>query len=275
MKIDSHHHLWQYSEQEYDWIDDSMSVLKADFVVKELETQLANSGIDGSVVVQARQSLQETYWLCELAEQTDKIKGIVGWVDLRSETLEADLIELKRFPKLKGFRHVLQGETDPDFMTSPKFINGLKLLEKHGYCYDLLIFSHQLPKAVEMLSHVSNLKVVIDHIAKPEIKSGDNFEQWQQGMAELAANPNIYCKVSGMVTEANWVNWQKSDFKPYLNSVHKLFGEDRLMFGSDWPVCLVAASYDQVKTIVEEFISSKNISKDKTLGTNATRFYQL
>lgn len=275
MKIDSHHHLWRYSEQEYDWIDDNMSVLKADFVVKELEAQLASAKIDGSIVVQARQSLEETYWLCELAQQTDTIKGIVGWVDLRSATLDADLAELKQFSKLKGFRHVLQGETDPDFMTSPDFINGLKLLEKYGYSYDLLIFSHQLPKAIEMLSHVPNLKVVIDHIAKPEIKSGEHFEQWQQGMSALAKNPNIYCKVSGMVTEADWQNWQTSDFTPYLNSVYQQFGEDRLMFGSDWPVCLVAATYKQVKSIIDEFTADKNIAKDKVFGSNAIRFYQV
>lgn len=275
MKIDAHHHLWQYNAEEYDWIDDSMSVIRRSFLPAELTVELTQNGIDGSVVVQARQSLEETCWLIELANQTPEIKGVVGWIDLKADDLEAQLKQFKTEPKLKGFRHVLQGEPDP-FMLDDKFIAGLKLLAKYDFTYDLLVFAPQLPTAIKMLEQVPELKVVIDHIAKPDIKGSTGFTEWQQGMETLASNPTTYCKVSGMVTEADWQNWQESDFKPYMQVVFDAFGEQRIMFGTDWPVCLVAAEYSQVKAIAENYVLERNAEcLEDVFGANAARFYNL
>ena len=276
MYIDAHHHLWNYDASEYDWIDDSMAVLKKDFLIQELEKTLAQNGFSSSIAVQARQSMEETLWLLELAEQTQLIKGVVGWIDLRSDNLAQQLDELSEYAKLVGFRHVLQGETDPAFMENPDFIRGLKMLAERGYRYDLLIFAHQLPAAAEMLAKVPNLNVVIDHIAKPNIKSRTDFDTWQQGMAVLAHNKACYCKLSGMVTEADWVNWTDMDLQPYMKTVWNLFGAERIMFGSDWPVCLVAAQYERVKQTVIDFINARSPEDlPLVMGGNAKRFYQL
>ncbi len=276
MYIDAHHHLWNYDPVEYDWVDDAMAVLKKDFLIRDLEKTLHQNGFSSSVAVQARQSIEETLWLLALAEQTDLIKGVVGWIDLRSDTLAKQLDELSQHKKLVGFRHVIQGESDPAFMQNPDFIRGLKMLADRDYRYDLLIFAHQLSAAAEMLEQVPNLHVVIDHIAKPDIKSRSDFDTWQQGMAVLAHNTNCYCKLSGMVTEADWGNWQTSDFQPYMKTVWDLFGQDRIMFGSDWPVCLVAAEYQEVKELVLDFVTTQNPQANSlVLGENAQRFYQL
>jgi L-fuconolactonase len=276
MYIDAHHHLWHFDSVEYDWIDESMSVLKRDFLVEELEKTLIINGFDASVVVQARQSLQETRWLVELAQSTEVIKGVVGWIDLKSNDLPQLLDELSTCKKLVGFRHVIQGESDPTFMENPDFIRGLSILADRGYRYDLLIFAHQLPAAAKMLAQVPNLSVVIDHIAKPDIKTRIDFDKWQQGMAQLASNPNCYCKLSGMVTEADWSSWNSADFQPYMKTVWDLFGAKRIMFGSDWPVCLVAAHYHEVKQLVIDFIESHSpAAEGYVFGKNAKQFYQL
>jgi len=276
MYIDAHHHLWNYDPVKYDWIDDSMAVLKKDFLIRDLEKTLHHNGFSSSVAVQARQSIEETSWLLALAEQTDLIKGVVGWIDLRSDTLAQQLDELAKYKKLVGFRHVIQGESDPAFMQNPDFIRGLKMLSDRGYRYDLLIFAHQLSAAAEMLEQVPNLHVVIDHIAKPDIKSTSDFDAWQQGMAVLAHNEHCYCKLSGMVTEADWLTWTDTDLQPYMKTVWDLFGQQRIMFGSDWPVCLVAAKYQEVKQVVLDFVSRQNPNAKKlVMGENAQRFYQL
>lgn len=276
MYIDAHHHLWNYDPVEYDWIDDSMAILKKDFLIKDLEKTLHHNGFSSSIVVQARQSMEETLWLLTLAEQTNLIKGVVGWIDLKSDTLAQQLDELAKYKKLVGFRHVIQGENDPAFMQNPDFIRGLQMLADRGYCYDLLVFAHQLPAAAEMLAQIPNLHVVIDHIAKPDIKSRSDFDTWQQNMALLAHNAKCYCKLSGMVTEADWLNWHSDDFHPFMQTVLDLFGQDRIMFGSDWPVCLVAADYDQVKSLVLDFINVQAPdAKELILGQNAHKFYQL
>lgn len=276
MYIDAHHHLWAFDPIEYNWIDDSMAVLKQDFQLKELEQTLKKNGFSGSIAVQARQSMEETLWLVNLAEQSNLIRGVVGWIDLKSEELVTQLATLTTHKKLVGFRHVIQAETDPDFMRSPAFIRGLKTLAQQGYRYDLLIYAHQLPAAIEMLTHVPNLHVVIDHIAKPNIKSGEAFEQWQNNMKILAENPHCYCKLSGMVTEADWQNWTTFDIQPYMKTVIDLFGIDRVMFGSDWPVCLVAGEYQTIKQLVLDFIEQFSPSaKEKIFGLNARHFYQV
>jgi len=276
MYIDAHHHLWAFDPVEYDWIDDSMAVLKQDFQLKELEQTLNQNGFLGSIAVQARQSMEETLWLANLASRSDLIKGVVGWIDLKSEQLLEQLSALTSHKKLVGFRHVIQVETDPDFMRNPDFIRGLKILADKGYSYDLLIFSHQLPAAIEMLAHVPNLHVVIDHIAKPNIKSGQGFEQWQQNMKILAQNPNCYCKLSGMVTEADWLSWTSEDIQPYMRTVLDLFTTKRVMFGSDWPVSLVAGEYQTIKQLVLDFILSyAPQAKEDIFGNNARHFYQV
>lgn len=276
MYIDAHHHLWSYNPVEYDWIDESMAVLKKDFLISELEKTLHHNGFSSSVAVQARQSMEETLWLLALAHQTDLIKGVVGWIDLKSAALSQQLDELAAYKKLVGFRHVIQGEEDPAFMQNTDFIRGLKLIADKGYRYDLLIYAHQLPAAAKMLEQVPNLHVVIDHIAKPDIKSKTDFTFWHDGMETLAKHSNCYCKLSGMVTEANWLSWENSDFLPYMETVWKLFGQQRIMFGSDWPVCLVAADYQQVKQLVLDFISTHGPETNKLImGENAKRFYQL
>ncbi len=276
MYIDAHHHLWQFTPEEYDWIDNSMTVLQKDFLVKDLQDTLSNNGFSASIAVQARQSIQETRWLLALAETTDLIKGVVGWIDLKSDTLAQQLDELADYDKLVGFRHVLQGENDQEFMKHPDFIRGLEMLADRGYRYDLLIFAEQIPAAIEMLKKVPNLHVVIDHIAKPNIKTARDLDRWQQGMTLLAKNPNCYCKLSGMVTEANWQHWNPADFQPYMKTVLSLFGEQRIMFGSDWPVCLVAATYQQVKQLISDFINvHAPAAKSKIFSDNARRFYQL
>lgn len=276
MYIDAHHHLWNYDPVEYDWIDDSMAILKKDFLIKDLEKTLHHNGFSSSIAVQARQSMEETLWLLTLAEQTNLIKGVVGWIDLKSDTLAQQLDELAKYKKLVGFRHVIQGENDPAFMQNPDFIRGLQMLADRGYRYDLLVFAHQLPAAAEMLAQIPSLHVVIDHIAKPDIKSRSDFDTWQQNMVLLAHNAKCYCKLSGMVTEADWLNWHSDDFHPFMQTVLDLFGQDRIMFGSDWPVCLVAADYEQVKSLVLDFINVQAPdAKELILGQNAHKFYQL
>ena len=276
MYIDAHHHLWRFDPVEYDWIDDSMSVLRKDFLIKELEKTLYKNGFSSSIVVQARQSLEETHWLLDIAKQTDLIKGVVGWIDLKSKRLAQHLEAFTQREKLVGFRHVIQGEEDEDFLLNPDFIRGLKIIADKGYRYDLLIFANQLESAEKMLAQVPNLHVVIDHIAKPDIKSKGDFDIWRKGMAKLAEYPNCHCNLSGMVTEADWKNWQGADFQPYMKTVLALFGENRLMFGSDWPVCLVAVEYETVKKLVIDFLSvyAPN-AKNSILGENACHFYQI
>ncbi len=276
MRIDSHHHLWQYDPVEYDWIDEDMARLKQDFLISDLKETLVNNQIDGSVVVQARQSMEETLWLLSLANECSEIKGVVGWIDLKAADLESQLTSLKPYEKLVGFRHVLQGETDPNFMLDPAFIGGLKLLAQYGFTYDLLIYADQLPTALEMLKQVPDLPVVIDHIAKPNIKTGEGFYKWKLAMESLSKNPNIYCKVSGMVTEANWHNWRYQLFIPYLTTIFECFGNGRIMFGSDWPVCLVAGEYSEIKQIIDNYLSVKDEDTlAKIFGLNAVNFYQL
>ncbi len=275
MTIDSHQHFWQYDPVRDAWIDDSMKILQRDFLPADLEKELPSNGVDGCVAVQADQSEAETLFLLDLAEKNNFIKGVVGWADLRSEDLESRLDYFSKYPKLKGFRHIVQGEAEVNFMLRKDLKRGISLLEKYGFTYDILVFPHQLGAALELARHFPQQKFVIDHLAKPYIKDGF-FDGWAALMAELGRLENVWCKLSGLVTEADWKGWKYRDFLPYLDHVFQVFKIEKLMYGSDWPVCLLAADYGGVKSIVERYLSSSpEASRAGVWGGNASNFYNL
>lgn len=275
MTIDSHQHFWKYNPQRHEWINDEMSVIQRDFLPSDLEPILKQNNIDGCVAVQADQSEAETDFLLELAEKNSFIKGVVGWVDLLADDVYESLEHYAEFTKVKGFRHIVQGESDSEFMLRPKFKNGITELGAYDFTYDILIYHFQLEQAINLVKLFPDQKFVIDHIAKPDIKSGE-YTEWQINIKKIALHQNVYCKISGMVTEGEWQGWKTSDFKIYLDTVVKAFGTDRLMYGSDWPVCLVAGNYQEQLNIVQEYFSSfSTLEKKKIMGGNAVKFYQL
>lgn len=274
MKVDTHQHYWKYHPVKDAWITDDMKRLQRDFMPADVKPLMDDCKIDVCVAVQADQSDAETTFLLDLAEQNTFIAGVVGWVDLLSKSLQEKLESYLPFTKLKGFRHIVQAEGN-GFLLDDNFQSGVKQLAKFGYTYDLLIKPHQLNEAKIFLNHVSEQPIVIDHIAKPNIKAG-NIEEWEKGMRALAQFPNVLCKISGMVTEANWHSWRQDDFKHYLDVIVETFGTDRILFGSDWPVCLVAANYKQVYDLVENYFSSFSTSEqEKFWSKNAIAFYNL
>ena len=273
MKIDAHQHFWHYNPDEHVWMTDAMSGLKRDFLPADLAPLLAQVGLDGSIAVQARQTLQETEWLLELADRRDFIKGVVGWVDLRSADVEAQLATYAQHRKLKGVRHVVHDEPDDEFMLRAEFLRGLGKLQALGLAYDLLLFPKHLPVAVEVVKQFPAQRFVLDHIAKPFIKDRV-ISPWDEQLRGLAQFDNVYCKVSGMVTEADWQRWQPADFRPYLDIVLDCFGVERVMFGSDWPVCTLAGTYEEVFQIVQGYIQQLSGEiQGKILGGNAAGFY--
>ncbi|RME83824.1 MAG: amidohydrolase [Caldilineae bacterium] len=275
MKIDAHQHFWKYSPHEYGWIDPTWTQLKQDRLPEHLAPLLYEARLDGTVAVQARQTLQETAWLLQLADEYAFIKGVVGWVDLCSPDVDAQLRRFAGHPKFKGVRHVVQDEPDDDFMLRSDFQRGLSLLAEYGLTYDILIFPRHLPVAVQLVERFPEQPFVLDHLAKPFIRDG-LLEPWAGYIRQLARHPNVYCKVSGMVTEADWHGWQPQDFGPYLDVVFDAFGCDRLMFGSDWPVCTLAATYGQVRDVVADYASSLSAQEQAALwGETALRFYGL
>lgn len=275
MKIDSHQHFWHYCEIKHSWINDQMSAIKKNFLPEDLKTELNDKGIDGCVAVQADQNESETDFLIAQSKQHNFIKGVVGWVDLRAENIDERLAHYSKEKIIKGFRHVVQDEPNVDFMMLPKFQNGISKLEKYGFTYDILIFPSQLHAALDTVKKFPNQKFVVDHIAKPNIREGQ-FSDWKKGMEALATQDNVSCKLSGMVTEADWKNWKQEDFTPYLDSVIDMFGIDRVMYGSDWPVSLIEWTYGEVKGIVDTHVAnfSEN-EKEKIYGKNAIEFYSL
>ena len=276
MKIDSHQHFWHFNTRDYGWMGDNMSNIKRNFLPAELAHTLQSEGFDGSIAVQARQSLAETNWLLDLANENPIIKGVVGWVDLQSENAQHAIETFAAHPKAVGVRHVLHDEVDDDFMLRPEFVRGVKLLEQYNLTYDLLIFAKHLPNTLKFVEQFSENQIfVVDHIAKPSIKA-QLLEPWTENMRLLAKHSNVYCKVSGMVTEADWENWQYEDFVPYLDVVFEAFGSDRILIGSDWPVCLVAGSYHEIMNIVKKYIQKFDIeTQNKVLGLNAMKAYKL
>lgn len=249
--------------------------IRRDFLPGDLEPFLQESGLDASIAVQARQSLRETEWLLELAASVPRICGVVGWVDLRSPAVDHDLERFAANPKFCGVRHVVQDEPDDEFMLRADFLRGIAALKAQDIVYDLLIFPKQLPAAIQLVRRFPEQRFVLDHIAKPPIREG-LLEPWREQLFELAACQNVYCKVSGMVTEAQWDSWKPEDFKPYLDTVFEAFDTDRLMFGSDWPVCLLAASYKEVFGLVNNYISGLDErARQAVLGTTAARVYKI
>ncbi len=275
LKIDSHQHFWKFDPVRDSWITDDMSVIQKDFLPEDLQPVLLQNNIDGCVAVQACQSEEETNFLISLAEKNDFIKGVVGWVDLQKENVTERLSSFSKFKKLKGFRHVLQGETDRQLMLRPNFERGITALKEFDFTYDILIFADQLKFIPEFAEAFPDQKFVIDHLAKPNIKE-QKIDDWRKDMMAFSSYKNLYCKISGMVTEADWKGWTKKDFAPYLDTIVEVFGMDRIMFGSDWPVCLVAASYKEMLDIVKDYFSSFSLNEqDKFFGGNAIEFYNL
>ncbi len=274
MHIDAHQHFWIYNPAEYDWIDDSMSALRRDFLPADLKPEL-DRNFQGSVAVQARQTLEETRWLLKLAESFPSILGVVGWADLRSPGIRSQLKTLARNPKLVGVRHIVQSEPDDRFLLQPEFLRGIAALEEFDLAYDILIYTKHLSIAAEFVKRFPRQRFVLDHLAKPPIKSGQ-VNSWTNGIRRLAEFPNVFCKLSGLVTEADWQHWQPEQIVPFLDVAVESFGPDRLMIGSDWPVCLVAASYSRVIEVVKTYLLEKQPEcRESVLGDNAQRFWRL
>jgi L-fuconolactonase len=275
MKIDSHQHFWIYNPIRDSWIDDSMKILRRNFLPEDLYPIIKEQNIDGTITVQADQSEDETNFLLKLADENDWIVGVVGWIDLMGDDIERRLEHFSSLKKLKGFRHIVQAEPDNNFMLNEKFQNGISRLKHFNFTYDILVFPHQLPAAIKLSEKHPEQKFILDHIAKPFIKKNE-IEPWASEIRELARNKNVFCKISGIVTEADHKNWKPEDIYPYLDVVFESFGYDRLLFGSDWPVCLLAGTYKQVINLIEEY--TRNISpeeKEKIFGINARLFYNI
>jgi L-fuconolactonase len=274
-KIDAHQHFWHYAPEAFDWINEEMAVIRRDFLPGDLKPELDAAGYDGCVAVQAPQTEAETEFLLGLAAQHDFIRGVVGWVDLRAGNAEERLAHFAQFPKLVGVRHIVQAEPDDEFLLDPAFSRGVGLLGQFNLTYDILIYPRHLPVAARFAARFPNQPFVLDHLAKPFIKD-HQIEPWARHLRELAQHENVYCKLSGMVTEADWLVWDRDDFTPYLDVALEAFGPGRLMIGSDWPVCKVAAGYGEVMALVEEYISRLSPTENAAiLGENAIRFYRL
>lgn len=274
MRIDAHQHFWNYRPEEYGWIDESMEALRRDFTPGDLKPLLEEHGFDGSVAVQARQHLGETEYLLRLADEYDNfILGVVGWVDLRASDVGEQLDRFRSHPRFVGVRHVVQDEPDQRFLMREDFLRGVSLLG--DLTYDILVYPNQLPAALDFVERFPDHRLVLDHIAKPYIVRGE-LEPWASQIRALAESSNVYCKVSGMVTEADWKEWKQEDFSPYLDVVFEAFGPKHIMVGSDWPVCTLAASYGEVLDIVSTYIEPlPDDDQAAVLGGTAQKFYEL
>jgi L-fuconolactonase len=275
MNIDAHQHFWKFDAARDTWITDPMQAIRKDFLPNDLAPELKANGIDACITVQADSSENDTRFLLDLAENNPQIAGVVGWVDLRSPQLEERLKAFSKFPKLRGFRHVAQSETDNRFLVQPEFTAGISRLREFNFTYDILVLPRQLPAAIDLVAMFPEQRFVIDHLGKPDVRTRTST-RWAILIKKLACNPNVYAKISGLVTEADWYRWKPADFAPFLDAAFESFGPDRLMFGSDWPVCRVAATYSQVRQALAEYVE-KNApaAKAKIFGENAARFYNI
>jgi L-fuconolactonase len=274
MRIDAHHHFWRYSPAEYGWIDGSMAAIRRDFLPEDLLTEIAEAGVDSVISVQASQTLAETEWLLGMAEDHPWIRGVVGWVPLADPTAPALLDRLAANPALRAVRHILQAEPD-SYMDGTGFNSGLAGLRSTQLAYDILIYHHQLPAAIRLVDRHPDQRFILDHIAKPDIRGGV-LQPWARDLAELARRPHVFCKLSGVVTEADYTSWSYAQILPYLETALAAFGPQRMMFGSDWPVCRVAVSYaDWVRT-VERFAASLTEAEQQALfAETAVQAYRL
>jgi L-fuconolactonase len=273
--IDAHHHVWHYSPEDFGWINDEMELLRQDFLPGDLIHELAAVGLDGSVAVQARQSVEETRWLLACAGQNPEIRGVVGWLPLAEASLGGTLIEFRDASLLKGVRHVVQNEPDPNFLLGRVFNAGIDSLLDTGLVYDVLIFADHLPVASRFVAQHPQQSFVLDHMAKPNLRL-HKFQPWANDLARFAENANVCCKLSGIVTEAHWTRWTAEELQPYLDHALRVFGPERLLAGSDWPVCLVASGYQRWwSTLMEWARSLPDEAREAILGGNAIRVYRL
>ena len=272
--IDAHVHFWEYDKIKDSWITDEMKLLQSDFLAYHLQPVLKENNINGVVAIQADQSEKETLFLLGLARENAIIKGIVGWIDLQNENLENELFYYSKYNIIKGFRHLVQDEPH-DFLQNKRFQNGIKALQVFGFTYDILIYENQLKQAVEFVNKFPDQKFIMDHCAKPSIKN-NRIKEWRSLINEMAKNENVFCKLSGLITEAKWNCWKEKDFYPYLDVVFESFGTDRLLFGSDWPVMLVSGTYNKWKKLLENYMINFSIAeKQKVFEENAIKFYNL
>jgi L-fucono-1,5-lactonase len=273
--IDSHQHFWQVGRFEYPWMTPEIELLCRDYLPEMLEPVLQRNGVAQTVLVQASNSFEETQWLLELADENPFIGGVVGWVDLQSEDVAQQLDSLMAHSKLKGVRHLVESEPANDWLTQPNVVRGLRELGGRGLTYDLLIHPRHLKYATEVVAECPETRFVIDHMAKPAIKSGD-IQEWARELKQLAAFPNVSCKLSGLVTQANWSNWRVEDLKSYVETALEYFGAERMMFGSDWPVCLLAATYERVLDAFQNLLARLNEDeRQRIFSDNAVEFYRL
>ena len=274
-KIDAHQHFWRYRPETHGWITDAMAVLKRDFLPEDLGPLLHAQRFDGCVAVQAAQSLEETRFLLDLADAHPFVKAVVGWVDLLSPELERELDAFAAHRRLRGVRHVAQDEPDDGWLARPEVVRGIGMLGRFGLAYDILVYARQLPAALALAQALPDQPLVVDHLAKPEIRA-KRLEPWRSDIRRLAALPQVHCKLSGLVTEAAWDRWTPADLQPYLEVALDAFGPDRVMIGSDWPVCLLAGDYPDVLGVVRQFIGSlSDGDQAAVLGGSAARFYGL
>lgn len=275
MIIDSHQHFWIYEKEKHAWIDDSMAIIRKDFLPEDLKPIYEASGVDGCIAVQADQHVKENDFLLEQAKKHDFIKGIIGWVDFQSTRLEKDLDYYSEFPNIKGYRHVVQAEKNPLFLLGKEFLTGIGELQKRNLIYEILVFPHQLPAVLEFVKLFPTITFVIDHLAKPYVKAG-YFDAWALLMKALGNFENVHCKISGIITEADYQSWQTAELLPYLHLVLEAFGPKRILYGSDWPVCLVAGSYIEVLELAKEFSKELSTSEQEHFFyKNAQRVYHL
>lgn len=272
MTIDSHVHLWKYDRGRDGWITDAMAVLQRDFLPADLEPLARVHGIDGVIAVQASQSEEETEFLADLAAAHPLIRGVVGWVDLLDPEVEGRLERFAGLPVIRGWRHIVQGEP-AGFLRRREFQAGVRTVGRHGYTYDLLLYHHQLEEAAAFIDALGDQKLIIDHCAKPDVRSG-TLDPWEKWMRRIARHPGVCCKLSGLLTEARWGAWREDDFRPYLDVVFDAFGPGRLVFGSDWPVVLLSGDYARWKNLVDSYMGSFTAEiRRAVFGANAARFY--
>jgi L-fuconolactonase len=275
MTIDCHTHFWQYNPVRDAWITENMQVIRRNFLPEDLKPELEKNNIEGCIAVQADESEAETSWLLELARQHDFIKGVVGWIDLEDDGLAEKLQPYRNQPKLKGFRAITQGKPEEQYFNNKDFIRGVRSLHAHGFSYDLLIYHDQFPEAIRFTDKCPDQPFMLDHLGKPAIAAGA-VKKWKEYMRILSANPQVYCKLSGMITEADWKKWRYEDIAPYLEIAGEYFGTRRLCFGSDWPVCLLAGNYGQVSGILHRFLEQvRPEEREAVWGRNAFEFYRL